>query len=74
MIKKSTSFFLQILKVHLLIDLSGKMLSFDFYPKAVYFEYKFWISWSAMTHIQNRPIGPQGLDPGKSDINLGSLA
>ena len=25
----------------------------DFCPKAVYFECKFWISWSAITHIQN---------------------
>ena len=32
---------------------------FDFYPKAVYFECKFWISRSAITHVQNWPIGPQ---------------
>ena len=31
----------------------------DFCPKAVYFECKFWISWSAITHIQNWPTGPQ---------------
>ena len=29
------------------------------YPKAVYFECKFWISRSAITHVQNWPIGPQ---------------
>ena len=34
-------------------------LWFDFYPKAVYFECKFWISRSAITHVQNWPTGPQ---------------
>ena len=33
--------------------LTGKNLSFDFYPKAVYIECKFWISRSAIIHIQN---------------------
>ena len=33
--------------------LTGKILSFEFYPKAVYFECKFWILWSAITHVQN---------------------
>ena len=32
--------------------LTGKVLSFEFSPKAVYFECKFWISRSAITHIQ----------------------
>ena len=32
---------------------NGKNLSFVFYPKAVYFECKFWISRSAITHVQN---------------------
>ena len=32
---------------------TGKILSFVFYPKAVYFERKFWISRSAITHAQN---------------------
>ena len=32
---------------------TGKILSFEFYPKAVYFECKFWISRSAITHVQN---------------------
>ena len=32
---------------------TSKILSFDFYPKAVYFECKFWISRSAITHAQN---------------------
>ena len=32
---------------------TGKILSFVFYPKAVYFECKFWISQSAITHAQN---------------------
>ena len=33
--------------------LTGKILSFEFYPKAVYFECKFWIPRSAITHVQN---------------------
>ena len=33
---------------------TGKILRFVFYPKAVYFEcIKFWISRSAITHVQN---------------------
>ena len=32
---------------------TGKILSFLFNPKAVYFECKFWISRSAITHVQN---------------------
>ena len=32
---------------------TGKIVSFVFYPKAVYFECKFWISRSAITHVQN---------------------
>ena len=31
---------------------TGKISSFVFYPKAVYFECKFWISRSAITHVQ----------------------
>ena len=33
--------------------LTGKILSFLFYPKAVYFECKFWILRSAITRVQN---------------------
>ena len=33
--------------------LPGKVLSFEFYPKAVYFEGKVWISRLAITHVQN---------------------
>ena len=32
---------------------TGKISSFVFYPKAVYFECKFWISRSAITPVQN---------------------
>ena len=39
--------------------LTGKYLSFDFYPKAVYFECKFWIFRSAITRDEDCPIGPQ---------------
>ena len=50
MIKKSFPFFL----------LTGKILSSVFYPKAVYFECRFWIWRSAIAHVQNWPIGHQG--------------
>ena len=33
-------------------NLTGKVLSFEFYSKAVYFECKFWISQFAITHVQ----------------------
>ena len=53
-IKKSFPFCLQILKACSLIKhLIGKILSFEFYPKDLYFECKFWISRSAITHVQN---------------------
>ena len=41
--------------------LAGEIFSFDFCPKAVYVAYKFWISRSAITHVQNLnlPIGPR---------------
>ena len=32
---------------------TGTILSFEFYPKTVYFECKFWILRSAITHVQN---------------------
>ena len=32
---------------------TGKILSFEFYPKAVFFECKFTISRSAIVHVQN---------------------
>ena len=53
MMKKSLSLFLHIFK-----HLPGKGLSFEFYPKAVYFKCKFWISRSAIARVQKWPIGP----------------
>ena len=44
-----SSFFERVFAYHL----TGKILSFKFYPKAVYFEGKFWILRSAITHVQN---------------------
>ena len=38
---------------------TGKILSFVFYLKAVYFDCKFWISGSAITHVHNWPIAHQ---------------
>ena len=47
---------------------TGKILSFVFYPKAVYFECKFWISRSAITHVQNSPIGHQRVGSRENDV------
>ena len=47
---------------------TGKILSFVFYPKAVYFECKFWISRSAITHVQNWPIGRQRVGSKENDV------
>ena len=47
---------------------AGKILSFVFYPKAVYFECKFWISRSAIAHVQNWPIGHQRVGSRENDV------
>ena len=48
MIKKCTSLdFESVIVQHL----TGKIFSFDFYPKAIYYECKFWISRSAITDV-----------------------
>ena len=47
---------------------TGKILSFVFYPKAVYFECKFWISRSAITHVQNCPLGHQRVGSRENDV------
>ena len=47
---------------------NGKILSFVFYLKAVYFECKFWISPSAITHAQNWPIGHQKVGSRENDV------
>ena len=49
--KKIPFVFLQILKVRCLTR-DRNILSFDFHPRAVYFECKFWISGSAITQVQ----------------------
>ena len=46
--------------------LIGKILNFDFYPKANYFECKFW--------IKTDRLDLRGLDLGDSDACLYSLA
>ena len=53
MIKKSFPFFSVDFESVFAKHLTGKILSFVFYPKAVYFVCKFWISRSAITHAQN---------------------
>ena len=53
MIKKVISFFSFDFESVFAKHPTGKSLSFVFYPKAVYFECKFWISWSTITHAQN---------------------
>ena len=59
MIKKFTSLFPSDFKSVFVWHLTGEILSFQFYSKAVFFEYKFRISRSAIVHVQNWPIGLQ---------------
>ena len=68
MIKKSFPFFSSDFESVFAEHLTGKILSFEFYPKAVYFECKFWISWSSITHVQNWPIGPQRVGSRENDV------
>ena len=51
--QKPLSFFSSDLESVFAQHLTGKILSFEFYPKAVYFGSKFWISRFAITHVQN---------------------
>ena len=51
--QKISSFFPSDFESVFTYRLTGKILSFEFYPKAVYFECKFWILRSAITHVQN---------------------
>ena len=48
--------------------LTGKILSFAFYLNTVYFECKFWISRSTITHVQNWPIGHQKVGSRENDV------
>ena len=48
--------------------LTGKILSFEFYPKAVYFECKFWILRSAITYVQNWAIEHQRAGSSENDV------
>ena len=58
-IKRFTSRFPSDFKSMFVWHLTGKILRFEFQPKAVFFEWKFRILWSAIIHIQNWPIGLQ---------------
>ena len=51
--QKISSFFPSDFESVFAYRLTGKILSSEFYPKAVYFECKFWILRSAITHVQN---------------------
>ena len=51
--QKISSFFPSDFESVFTYRLTGKILSFEFYPKAVYFECKFWILRSTITHVQN---------------------
>ena len=58
-------------KIHCFLrdqSLRDQSLSFDFYPKAVYFECKFWISRSALLTFKTDLLDLRGLDPGESDV------
>ena len=49
-------------------QLTGKIFSFEFYSKAVYFECKFWILRSAITHVQNWAIEHQRAGSSENDV------
>ena len=51
--QKFTSLFPTDFKSVFVWHFTGKILSFEFYPKAVFFECKFRISRSAIVHVQN---------------------
>ena len=51
--QKISSFFPSDFESVFTYRLTGKILSFEFYSKAVCFECKFWILRSAITHVQN---------------------
>jgi len=51
--KNITSYFSSDFESVFAKHLTSKVLSFDFYPRAVYFECKFWISRSAITNVRN---------------------
>ena len=57
MIKKITSFFSSDFKSLFVGHLTGKILGFEIYSKAVFFECKFRILRSAITCIQDWLIG-----------------
>ena len=51
--QKISSFFSPDFESVFAYHLTGKILSFEFYPKTVFLECKFWILRSAITHVQN---------------------
>lgn len=55
--KKITSLYPSDFESAFVWHLTGEILSFEFYPKAIFFERKFGISRSAVVHVQNLPIG-----------------
>ena len=71
--EKISSFFPSDFERVFAYHLTGKMLSFEFYPKAVYFECKFWILRSAIIHVQNWAIEHQRAGSSENDV-IDSLA
>ena len=61
LIKKFTALFPSGLRSVFVWHFIGKILSFEFYPKAVFFEWKFRISRSAFVHVKNWSIGLQSI-------------
>ena len=68
--KKSLPFFSSDFESVFAEQLPGKILNFDFYPRAVYLECKFWISRFAITHVQTYRLVLRGLDQGKRDTRV----
>ena len=71
MIKKSLPFFASDFESVFALNTSvmtGKILSCDFYPMAIYFECKFCTSQSIITRIKTDRLHLRGLDLGKPDV------
>ena len=65
MIKKSLPFFLQILFIS---HLTGKILRFEFYPKAVFLSASLGFHGPPLFTVKTDRLDFRGLDRGKNDV------
>ena len=73
MIKEIASFFSSDSESVFAEHLIGKIWSFDFYPKGVYFEVNFGFHGPSLLMFKTDRLDLRGLDPGESDVKC-SLA